>query len=57
MKKVKVRGQILQIIFGALMLAVFIQFGWIKQTNPFWDNVIGGIVIMAGSRLLAFVFG
>jgi len=47
----------LQVLFGAMGYAFVIQFGLVKPNNPFFDNVLWGVVVMVGSRALAFMFG
>lgn len=51
------KAEILQIVFGAFLLGIFIQVGILSPDNSFWNNVISGIVIFLVSRLLGFLFG
>lgn len=51
------KREALQVVFGAMGYALAIQFGLIKINNPFFDNVLWGVVVMVGSRALAFVIG
>lgn len=51
------KREALQVLFGAMGYALAIQFGLIKPANPFFDNVLWGVVVMVGSRALAFVIG
>jgi len=48
---------ILNIVFGSLLTALFLQVGFLSQKNQFWDNAISACVIMITSRALSFVFG
>ena len=52
-----VKTDILQIIFGALLLGVFIEVGILGSGQNFWTNVLSGIVVYVASRVLAWVFG
>jgi len=51
------RREALQIILGAILFSLALQFGLIKSQGPFWDNVLWGCVIMLSSRFLALVLG
>jgi hypothetical protein len=51
------KREALQVLFGAIGYALAIQFGFIKPQGPFWDNVLWGVVVMVGSRFMAFMFG
>ena len=51
------KREILQILFGAGGYALAMQFGLIKPSNPFLDNLVWGVVVLVASRMLAFVFG
>lgn len=51
------KSEILQIIFGALLLGLCIQFGVVSAGNDFWGNVVTGIFILVVSRFLGFLFG
>lgn len=53
----RIRYEILQIVFGAVLLAIFTSIGLLSQTNAFYDNLLGGILVMVISRVLAVIFG
>lgn len=51
------KTSILEVVFGAILLGIFIEFGILSPDNSFWNNVISGIVIFLVSRFLGFIFG
>lgn len=52
----KIKRELAQIIVGALLLALFIEIGWLSPANTFWSNAFSGVVIYIASRILAFFF-
>ena len=51
------KSDILQIIFGGMLLGAFVQFGILSPDHGFTMNVLAGIVIYLFTRVLAWVFG
>jgi hypothetical protein len=51
------KWDILNVVFGSLLTALFLQVGFLSQNNPFWDNTLSACVIMIASRALSLVFG
>ena len=51
------RRDLLQIVFGALLTALFIQVGVLSQENQFFHNVMASFAVYAVTRFLALVFG
>jgi len=53
----RLKKDILQIIFGALLTALFIQMGILSPANDFWSNVISSMLVYFASRILSFMLG
>ncbi len=51
------KRELLQIVFGAFMMAIFVEVGWLSPDNTFWGNVFSAIVIYFVSRFLALILG
>jgi len=51
------KREVLQVVFGAGGYALALQYGLIKASNPFLDNLLWGVVVMVGSRFAAYLIG
>ena len=51
------KSDILQIIFGGILLGAFVQFGILSPDHGFTLNVLPGIAIYVFTRVLAWIFG
>jgi len=51
------KRDILQILFGSILTALFIQVGVLSPANDFWTNVVSALVVYIVTRFLGFVFG
>jgi len=47
----------LQIVFGAILTAMFIQVGILSPNNQFFSNIVASIFVYAVTRILALIFG
>lgn len=53
----RLRKDILQIVFGALLTALFIQVGILSPANDFWTNVVSSMMVYFVTRILGLMFG
>ena len=51
------RRDMLQIVFGAILTAMFIQVGILSPNNQFFSNIVASIFVYAVTRILALIFG
>ena len=51
------RRDLLQIVFGALLTALFIQIGILSPDNQFFSNIVASIFVYTATRILALIFG
>ena len=51
------RRELLNLLIGSLLTALFLQIGVLSETNNFFNNVIGAVLVYAVTRLLSAVLG
>lgn len=51
------KRELLQIIIGALLMALFLELGWLDPAKTFWSNVLTAMVIAVISRVVALILG
>ena len=51
------KRELLQIIIGAFLLALFLELGWLDPAKTLWSNVLTSIVIGVISRFVALILG
>lgn len=53
----KLKREFLQMVFGSILLALFLELQIVGSGQGFVNNLIGAVVIYVTSRLLALFFG
>ena len=51
------RRDLLQIVFGAILTALFIQMGVLSPNNQFFSNIVASVFVYTVTRVLALIFG
>ena len=51
------RRDLLQIVFGAILTALFIQMGILSPNNQFFSNIVASVFVYTVTRVLALIFG
>ena len=51
------KRDLLGMVFGAVLTALFLQVGILSPANNFLENVLGAFVVYIVTKFLAIVFG
>jgi len=54
---VNLKRELLQVFIGAMLMALFLELGWLDPAKTFWSNVLTAVVIAVISRTLALILG
>ena len=50
-----IKRELLQILIGALLMALFLELGWLDPAKNFWSNALTSVIIAVVSRAVALI--
>ena len=50
-----IKRELLQVLIGALLMALFLELGWLDPAKNFWSNAMTSVIIAVISRFIGLI--